>query len=64
MNPMQMKGSRRVAKGKLKQELGPFTDDDLDYAADEKEELVGCIQRRRGKPRQELERILDEQGCH
>jgi uncharacterized protein YjbJ (UPF0337 family) len=63
MNTLQMKGNWHVIKGKLKQKFANLTDDDLRYVEGKEEELLGRLQQRTGKTRQEIERALDECGC-
>jgi uncharacterized protein YjbJ (UPF0337 family) len=66
MNTLQLKGNWNILKGKLKQQFANLTDDDLQYVEGKEEELIGRIQKRTGKTREELERVLnddDECGC-
>ena len=56
MNTLEIKGNWNIAKGKLKQKWGELTDDDLDYVEGKQDELVGRIQKRTGKTREEIER--------
>jgi len=49
MSPLEIKGDWNITKGKLKQKLAQFTDDDLQYAEGKQEELLGRIQKRSGK---------------
>ena len=60
---LQMKGTWNEVKGKLKQKYAQLTDDDLRYVEGKEEELLGRIQKRTGKTRDELERAIDECGC-
>jgi uncharacterized protein YjbJ (UPF0337 family) len=61
MNKLQFKGSWNEIKGKLKQSYGNLTDDDLLFAEGKDEELVGRLQKKLGKTkeevRQEIERL-------
>jgi len=61
MNKLQFKGSWNEIKGKLKQSYGNLTDDDLLFAEGKDEELVGRLQKKQGKTkeevRQEIERL-------
>jgi uncharacterized protein YjbJ (UPF0337 family) len=64
MNKLEVKGDWNIAKGKLKQKYAQLTDDDLTYAAGKEQELVGRIQKRTGKTRDEVERTVKECcGC-
>lgn len=46
-------------KGKARQQWGELTDDDVDVAEGEFEELVGKIRERTGETEQEIRRRLD-----
>jgi uncharacterized protein YjbJ (UPF0337 family) len=64
MNAMQLKGNWNVMKGKLKQKFADLTDNDLRYEEGKEDELLGRLQQRTGKTREEIERVLDECcGC-
>ena len=58
-NKLKIKGNWNVAKGKLKQQYADLTDDDLMYAEGKEDELYGRLQKKLGKTRQEIERILE-----
>ncbi len=60
MNTTTLKGDWNVVKGKLKQKYGSLTDDDLSFAEGKKDEVVGRIQQRLGKTKEEAQRIFDE----
>ncbi|MDX2081636.1 MAG: CsbD family protein [Terrimicrobiaceae bacterium] len=62
MNKSIFKGNWNVIKGKLRQAYGELTDDDLAYAEGQEEELLGRLQRKLGKTRDEVHRELDELG--
>jgi uncharacterized protein YjbJ (UPF0337 family) len=51
---LQMKGSWNEVKGKLKQKYGQLTDDDLAFAEGKEDELLGRLQKRLGRTRDEL----------
>ncbi len=59
MNKLELKGNWNVVKGKLKQKYGQLTDDDLAFAEGKEEELLGRLQTRLGKTKEE---IRDELG--
>lgn len=63
MNTLQIKGNWNIAKGKLKQKFAELTDDDLRYAEGKENELIGRIQKRTGKTKEEVERVVEECGC-
>lgn len=54
MDKLQIKGNWNEIKGKLKQEYGDLTDDDLAFAEGKEEEMLGRLQKKTGKTRQEL----------
>lgn len=60
MNATMLKGDWNVMKGKLKQKFGSLTDDDLTFAEGQEDELLGRIQKRLGKSREQVEKILDD----
>jgi len=60
MNKLQIKGNWNVLKGKAKQAWADLTDDDLQYVEGQEDELVGRIQKRVGKTREEIESRLHE----
>ncbi|PWJ58420.1 uncharacterized protein YjbJ (UPF0337 family) [Dyadobacter jejuensis] len=55
----QIKGNWNELKGKLKQEYGDLTDDDLTYAEGKEDELLGKLQQKLGKTRAEVESEVD-----
>ena len=55
-----MKGDWNIVKGKLKQKYAQLTDNDLTYVKGQEEELLGRIQKRTGKRREEIERAFKE----
>lgn len=59
-NLTEMKGGWLEIKGKLKQKFALLTDDDLLLVAGKKEELLGRLQTKLGKTRDELNRIIAE----
>ena len=60
MNTLELKGDWNIAKGKLKQKYAQLTDDDLQFAKGQEEELLGRIQKRTGKTRTEVERVVKD----
>ncbi|MDY0344840.1 MAG: CsbD family protein [Lentimicrobium sp.] len=54
MDKLQIKGNWNVLKGKLKQKYGELTDDDLTFAEGKEDELLGRLQNKTGRARQEL----------
>lgn len=60
MNWDTIAGNWKIFRGKVKQQWGKLTDDDLDVAEGKFEELVGRIQARYGIAREEAERQVRE----
>lgn len=58
MNEPWLKGKWNEYRGKVREEWGDLTDDDLDRVKGQREQLVGRIQQRYGKARDEAEREL------
>ncbi len=52
MNWDQVKGHWKIFKGKAKENWGDLTDDDLDKAEGNREQLEGAIQKRYGKSKE------------
>ena len=60
MNQDQISGNWKQFKGKLKEQWGKLTDDDLDVAEGKRDQLVGRIQERHGIARDEAEKQMTE----
>ncbi len=60
MSNLNLKGSWNELKGKLKQQYGNLTDDDLTYNEGKDDELLGNLQRKLGKTKEQLENTLSE----
>ncbi len=60
MNWDRIQGNWREFKGRVKQQWGKLTDDDLDVIEGRREELAGRIQQRYGIAKDEAERQIDE----
>lgn len=60
MNDLKLKGNWNEKRGKLKQEYGQLTDDDLAYFEGKEDELVGRLQRKLGKSKDEVRRIISD----
>lgn len=54
MDKLEIKGRWNELKGKVKQAYADLTDDDLTYAEGQEEELLGKLQTKTGKKREEL----------
>ena len=59
MNDDVLKGKWLQLKGQIKQQWGKLTDDDLDQAAGQRDQLIGKIQERYGLAKDEANRQLD-----
>ena len=59
MNKLQMKGSWNEIKGKLKQSYGNLTDDDLAFAEGKDDELLGRLQKKLGKTKDEVRTMIE-----
>ena len=59
-NLHELKVNWTEIKGKLKQKFAILTDDDLLFAKGKQEELLGRLEIRLGKTRQEVQKILSE----
>lgn len=59
MNSDQIKGNWKEMKGKVQQQWGKLTDDDLDVVEGRRTELVGKIQKKYGKTKEEAEKEVD-----
>jgi uncharacterized protein YjbJ (UPF0337 family) len=58
MNKLLFKGSWNEIKGKLKQSYGQLTDDDLIFAEGKDDELVGRLQKKLGKSKEEIRAMI------
>lgn len=58
MNATEVKGNWNEQKGKLKQAFASLTDDDLKFVEGKKDEMFGKLQKKLGKTREELNKIL------
>jgi uncharacterized protein YjbJ (UPF0337 family) len=59
MNWEQIAGEWRQAKGRLRSKWAKLTDDDLEAIAGRKDVLVGRLQERYGRKREDAEREVD-----
>lgn len=57
---LRLKGNWNELKGKLKQQYADLTDDDLTYAEGKEDELLGKLQQKTGKAKDELKEQLFE----
>lgn len=55
----KIKGNWNQVKGKLKQEYAELNEDDLAYAEGKEDELIGRIQEKTGKTKEEIQKFID-----
>jgi uncharacterized protein YjbJ (UPF0337 family) len=60
MDKLQFKGSWNEIKGKLKQQYGNLTDDDLVFAEGKEDELLGRLQKKLGKSKDEVRQMIEK----
>jgi uncharacterized protein YjbJ (UPF0337 family) len=58
MNTLSMKGNWNEIAGKLKQQYANLTDDDLLFGKGKEEELLGRLQQKLGKSREEVRTLI------
>ena len=58
MNTLSFKGNWNEAAGKLKQKYASLTDDDLLFMEGKEEELLGRLQKKLGKTKREIRRLV------
>ncbi len=59
MTTLDLKGNWNEMKGKLKQKYGQLTDDDLIFAEGKEDELMGRLQKKLGRTKEELRGDLE-----
>jgi uncharacterized protein YjbJ (UPF0337 family) len=60
MNHDRIEGNWKKLKGKVKEQWGKLTDDDLDVIAGKRDQLLGRIQQRHGLAKEEAERQVSQ----
>lgn len=60
MNDLTLKGTWNETKGKLKQKYSELTDDDLAFTEGKEDELLGRLQQKLGKTKDEIKKELAE----
>jgi uncharacterized protein YjbJ (UPF0337 family) len=60
MNKLQIKGSWNELKGKLKQQYGNLTDNDLVFSEGKEDELLGRLQKKLGKSKDEVREMIEK----
>jgi uncharacterized protein YjbJ (UPF0337 family) len=58
MNTTELNGNWNEQKGKLKQKFANLTDDDLLFVEGKKDEMLGKLQKKLGKTKDELHKIM------
>jgi uncharacterized protein YjbJ (UPF0337 family) len=56
----KLKGNWNQFKGKLKQEYDDLSEDDLKYEEGQEDELIGRIQEKTGKAKEEIKSFIDK----
>jgi uncharacterized protein YjbJ (UPF0337 family) len=59
MNELKIKGTWNEVKGRLKQKYAQLTDDDLTFVEGKEDELIGRLQKRLGREKDELRREIE-----
>jgi len=60
MDSNKLLSNWNIAKGKLKQQYGNLTNDDLTLVGGKLDELMGRLQARLGKTKSELQKLIAE----
>jgi len=60
MNSDKIEGNWKQVKGKIKEQWGKLTDDDIDVIAGKRDQLLGRIQERHGIAKDEADRQVRE----
>jgi uncharacterized protein YjbJ (UPF0337 family) len=60
MNTLKLKGNWNETAGKLKQQYANLTDDDLLFKEGKEEELLGRLQAKVGKTKEQLRKIISK----
>jgi uncharacterized protein YjbJ (UPF0337 family) len=59
MNTTEIKGNWNEQKGKLKQQFATLTDNDLMFEEGKKDEMLGRLQIKLGKTKEELHKMIE-----
>jgi uncharacterized protein YjbJ (UPF0337 family) len=60
MTTLNLKGTWNDVKGKLKQKYGQLTDDDLMFAEGKEDELLGRLQQKLGRTKEDLRSDIEQ----
>lgn len=55
----KLKGNWNTIKGKIKEQYGDLTDDDLTYVEGKEDQLLGNLQKKLGKTKEEVKSFID-----
>jgi uncharacterized protein YjbJ (UPF0337 family) len=58
MNKTEVKGNWNEQKGKLKQKFAILSDNDLMYEEGKRDEMLGRLQKKLGKSKEELNKLI------
>jgi uncharacterized protein YjbJ (UPF0337 family) len=58
MNKLTIKGNWNEISGKLKQKYADLTDDDLLYVEGKEDELLGKLQKKLGKTKEDIQDLI------
>jgi uncharacterized protein YjbJ (UPF0337 family) len=56
---LKLNGTWNEIKGKIKQEYGDLTDDDLTYSEGQDDELLGKLQKKTGKAKEDIKAWIE-----
>ena len=57
---LRLKGNMNIVKGKLKEKYGKLTDSDLAVVEGQEDQLIGILQKKLGKTKEEVISVLNE----
>lgn len=60
MTTLKIKGTWNELKGKLKQKYGELTDDDLVFADGKDDEMLGRLQKKLGKTKEDIRKEIEQ----
>lgn len=60
MDNLRIKGNWNIIKGKIKQQYGNLTDEDLTYVEGKDDELVGRLQNKLGESREKVVEMINK----
>ncbi len=60
MTTLNIKGNWNELKGKLKQKYGQLTDDDLTFSEGKDDEMLGRLQKKLGRTKEELRKEIEK----